>query len=147
MNAGETILERLQTLQAVVFGNFLLPDLPPNPVPRDIPEKFKLSEESPKQERMVREIRSFQVRNGEIFGLLGPNGAGKSTLFSIILKTVEPDAGTVARDIWTMVGYLPQEPQLDPSKDVRGNVMEGVAAKKSSASGTPAPSPAGKRTW
>ena len=52
---------------------------------------------------------SFSARRGEIVGLLGPNGAGKSTLFSIILKNDTPDAGTVERDAWTMVGYLPQE--------------------------------------
>ena len=46
---------------------------------------------------------------GERVALVGPNGAGKSTLFSIILKKEEPDAGTVERDEWTMVGYLPQE--------------------------------------
>ena len=58
MNAGETILECLQTLQGgPVYGDFPLPDLPENPVPRDIPEKFVLSEESPKQERLVREIK------------------------------------------------------------------------------------------
>ena len=49
------------------------------------------------------------VNYGDRVALVGPNGAGKTTLFSIILKTEEPDAGTVERDEWTMVGYLPQE--------------------------------------
>jgi hypothetical protein len=58
MNAGETILECLQTLQGgPVYGDFPLPDLPEDPVPRDIPEKFELALEKPKQERMVREIK------------------------------------------------------------------------------------------
>jgi ATP-binding cassette subfamily F protein 3 len=52
---------------------------------------------------------AMQVNYGDRVGLVGPNGAGKSTLFSIILKTETPDSGTVDRDEWTMVGYLPQE--------------------------------------
>jgi len=59
--------------------------------------------------RTLFENASFQVNYGERVALVGPNGAGKSTLFSIILKKLEPDAGTVERDEWTMVGYLPQE--------------------------------------
>ncbi len=51
----------------------------------------------------------MQVNYGERVALVGPNGAGKSTLFSMILKNDTPDAGTVERDEWTMVGYLPQE--------------------------------------
>ena len=51
----------------------------------------------------------MQVNYGDRVALVGPNGAGKTTLFSIILKQREPDAGTVERDEWTMVGYLPQE--------------------------------------
>ncbi len=51
----------------------------------------------------------MSVNYGERVALVGPNGAGKSTLFSMILRTNEPDAGTVERDAWTMVGYLPQE--------------------------------------
>ena len=49
------------------------------------------------------------VNYGERIGLVGPNGAGKSTLFSLILRTDEPDSGTLQRDEWTMLGYLPQE--------------------------------------
>ncbi|MEY2599309.1 MAG: hypothetical protein RLZZ142_1568 [Verrucomicrobiota bacterium] len=55
------------------------------------------------------ENASMQVNYGERVALIGPNGAGKSTIFSIILKKQEPDAGTVDRDEWTMVGFLPQE--------------------------------------
>ncbi|MEI6714871.1 MAG: ABC-F family ATP-binding cassette domain-containing protein [Verrucomicrobiota bacterium] len=55
------------------------------------------------------ENASMQVNYGERVALIGPNGAGKSTIFSIILKKQEPDAGTVERDEWTMVGFLPQE--------------------------------------
>ena len=59
--------------------------------------------------RTLFEDAAMQVNYGERVALIGPNGAGKSTLFSIILKTEDPDAGTVERDEWTMIGYLPQE--------------------------------------
>jgi ATP-binding cassette subfamily F protein 3 len=59
--------------------------------------------------RTLFENAAMQVNYGERVALVGPNGAGKSTLFSIILHTEDPDAGTVERDAWTMVGYLPQE--------------------------------------
>ena len=59
--------------------------------------------------RTLFEHASLQVNYGERVALVGPNGAGKSTLFSLILGHNAPDAGTVERDEWTMVGYLPQE--------------------------------------
>jgi ATP-binding cassette ChvD family protein len=63
-------------------------------------------------------------------GVLGVNGSGKSTLLKIMAGMDKDFAG----DAWVAegahVGYLPQEPQLDASLDVRGNVMLGVAAKK-----------------
>ncbi len=55
---------------------------------------------------------------GERVALVGPNGAGKTTLFSIILKEREPDAGTVERDEWTMVGHLPQEAETTGDETV-----------------------------
>jgi len=55
------------------------------------------------------ENAAMQVNYGERVALVGPNGAGKSTIFSIILRHDEPDQGTVDRDEWTMVGFLPQE--------------------------------------
>ncbi len=59
--------------------------------------------------RVLFEGASLQVNYGDRVALVGPNGAGKSTLFSIILREETPDEGTVERDAWTMVGYLPQE--------------------------------------
>src|SRR5215213_4713839 len=59
--------------------------------------------------RVLFENASLQVNYGDRVALVGPNGAGKTTLFSIILNQKEPDAGTVTRDEWTMVGHLPQE--------------------------------------
>ncbi|KMO29325.1 ABC transporter ATP-binding protein [Methylobacterium variabile] len=60
-------------------------------------------------------------------GVLGVNGAGKSTLLRIMagIDTEYSGDGFVAEG--ARVGYLPQEPQLDPDKTVRENVMEGVA--------------------
>jgi ATP-binding cassette ChvD family protein len=63
-------------------------------------------------------------------GVLGVNGSGKSTLLRI-MAGIDKDftgEGWVAEG--ARVGYLEQEPQLDPKKNVRANVMEGVAAKK-----------------
>ncbi|MGE0061355.1 MAG: energy-dependent translational throttle protein EttA [Xanthobacteraceae bacterium] len=63
-------------------------------------------------------------------GVLGVNGSGKSTLLRIMagIDTDYAGDGWVAEG--ARVGYLEQEPQLDPDKTVRENVMEGVAAKK-----------------
>jgi sulfate-transporting ATPase len=63
---------------------------------------------------------------GAKIGVLGSNGAGKSTLLRI-MAGVDKDFLGEARPLpGIKIGYLPQEPQLDPAKDVRGNVMEGV---------------------
>src|ERR1700743_1451899 len=63
-------------------------------------------------------------------GVLGVNGSGKSTLMRIMagIDTEYVGEGWVAEG--ARVGYLPQEPQLDPDKSVRENVMEGVASSK-----------------
>jgi ATP-binding cassette ChvD family protein len=63
-------------------------------------------------------------------GVLGPNGSGKSTLLRIMagIDTEFNGEGWVAEG--ARVGYLPQEPELDATKSVRENVMEGVAAQK-----------------
>ena len=59
--------------------------------------------------RLLFESADMQVNYGERIALAGPNGAGKSTLFSLILRRDDPDAGTIQRDEWTTIGYLPQE--------------------------------------
>ena len=68
--------------------------------------------------RVLFEDASFSVNYGERVALVGPNGAGKTTLFSIILKQMEPDAGTVAREEWTMVGHLPQEAEAQGDETI-----------------------------
>ena len=63
-------------------------------------------------------------------GILGPNGAGKSTILRIMAGIDKEFTGEAWLAEGATCGYLPQEPALDLSKDVRGNVMEGVADKK-----------------
>ena len=67
---------------------------------------------------------------GAKIGVLGLNGAGKSTLLKIMAGEVTPSNGDAMPGKGVKVGYLPQEPQLDESKDVRGNVEEGVADRR-----------------
>lgn len=75
------------------------------------------------------------VNYAEKVALVGPNGAGKSTLFSLILKTDTPDDGTVTRDEWTTMGYLPQEGEAvgdETALDIacgRGKGMEELEAR------------------
>jgi len=63
-------------------------------------------------------------------GVLGVNGSGKSTLLRIMAGLDKEYNGEAWAAEGARVGYLPQEPQLDPSKSVRDNVMEGVAPQK-----------------
>ncbi len=70
---------------------------------------------------------SLSFYPGAKIGVLGLNGAGKSTLLRIMAGIEEPSAGEARPAKGLKVGFLPQEPPLDPSKDVLGNVMEGVA--------------------
>src|SRR5215510_4473042 len=64
---------------------------------------------------------------GAKIGVLGANGAGKSTLLRIMAGVDTDFLGDVWRADGLRIGYLPQEPQLDPARDVRGNVEDGVA--------------------
>jgi energy-dependent translational throttle protein EttA len=63
---------------------------------------------------------------GAKIGVLGANGAGKSTLLRIMAGVDKDFLGDARPLPGIKIGYLPQEPQLDATKDVRGNVMEGV---------------------
>ncbi len=62
-------------------------------------------------------------------GILGPNGAGKSTILKIMAGIDKDWNGEAWLAEGATVGYLPQEPELDPALNVFGNVMEGVAKK------------------
>jgi ATP-binding cassette ChvD family protein len=63
-------------------------------------------------------------------GVLGVNGAGKSTLMRIMAGIDREFTGEAWAADGARVGYLPQEPQLDPSKNARENVMDGVASSR-----------------
>jgi ATP-binding cassette ChvD family protein len=63
-------------------------------------------------------------------GILGPNGSGKSTVLRIMAGLDREFTGEAWLAEGATVGYLPQEPELDPALNVMGNVMEGVAGKK-----------------
>ncbi|MEI6137244.1 MAG: ATP-binding cassette domain-containing protein, partial [Chloroflexota bacterium] len=63
---------------------------------------------------------------GAKIGVLGPNGAGKSTLLKIMAGSEEISGGEAKLANGATVGYLSQEPDLDESKDVRGNVEDGL---------------------
>ncbi|MBQ4276676.1 MAG: ATP-binding cassette domain-containing protein, partial [Bacteroidaceae bacterium] len=63
---------------------------------------------------------------GAKIGIIGLNGAGKSTLMKIIAGIDQQYQGNVVWSPGYTVGYLPQDPQLDPTKTVKENVMEGV---------------------
>ena len=63
---------------------------------------------------------------GAKIGLIGANGAGKSTLLKIMAGVITDFLGEAWPAEGTRIGYLSQEPQLDPSKNVLGNVEEGV---------------------
>ncbi len=79
----------------------------------------------PPKKEILRDI-SLSFFPGAKIGVLGYNGAGKSTVLRI-MAGVDRDFHGEARPMPGLkVGHLPQEPQLDSKKDVRGNVMEGV---------------------
>src|SRR5688572_29952894 len=67
---------------------------------------------------------------GAKIGVLGLNGAGKSTLLKIMAGVEQNYIGEAFVGQGVSIGYLAQEPQLNPAKDVRGNVEEGVAEIK-----------------
>ena len=89
----------------------------------------KLSKAYPGGKQVLKDI-SLSFLPGAKIGVVGLNGSGKSTLLKIMAGTVDDFIGEAKPADGIRVGYLPQEPELDPSKDVLGNAMEGVAEKK-----------------
>src|ERR1041384_6505116 len=77
-------------------------------------------------DRQVLANISLSFLPGAKIGVLGPNGAGKSTLLRIMAGKDEPSSGVAELAPGATVGLLEQEPELDPAKDVRGNVEDGV---------------------
>jgi ATP-binding cassette ChvD family protein len=81
----------------------------------------------PPKRVILRDI-SLSFFPGAKIGVLGLNGSGKSTLLKIMAGIDKEIDGEARPQSGIRVGYLPQEPQLDPASDVRGTVQEGVAA-------------------
>ena len=80
----------------------------------------------PPKREILRGIR-LSFFHGAKIGVLGANGAGKSSLLRIMAGVDDDFLGEAWAAEGLRVGHLPQEPQLDPARDVRGNVEEGVA--------------------
>src|SRR6188472_1414079 len=79
-------------------------------------------------DRTVLEDISLSFYPGAKIGVIGPNGAGKSSLLRIMAGLGDGFTGDARLTPGFSVGYLEQEPRLDPAKDVKGNVMDGVKA-------------------
>jgi len=88
-----------------------------------------LSKTYPGGKQVFSDIRLSFLPNAKI-GVVGVNGAGKSTLLKVMAGVDKDFVGEAWAAEGVKVGYLAQEPELDPNKDVLGNVMNGVAEKK-----------------
>jgi len=97
--------------------------------PQYVYHMHKLSKTYPGGKQVLKDI-SLSFFPGAKIGVVGLNGAGKSTLLKIMAGQVEDFVGEAWASPGIKVGYLPQEPELDASKDVLGNAMQGVAEKK-----------------
>ena len=83
----------------------------------------------PPKRQIIHDI-SLSFFPGAKIGVLGLNGSGKSTLLRIMAGLDTDIDGEARPQPGIKIGYLPQEPELDPAKDVRGNVEDGVAETK-----------------
>jgi sulfate-transporting ATPase len=89
----------------------------------------RLSKTFPGGRQVLKDISLYFLPGAKI-GVLGLNGSGKSTLLKIMAGIDQEFNGEAQAAEGVRVGYLPQEPALDPGKDVLGNVMEGVGETK-----------------
>ena len=89
----------------------------------------RVSKIVPPKREILKDI-SLSFYPGAKIGVLGLNGSGKSTLLRIMAGVEKDFLGEAKPAKGVRIGFLPQEPQLDLTKDVRGNVEEGVAATK-----------------
>jgi energy-dependent translational throttle protein EttA len=93
--------------------------------PEFIYTSYKLARHYP-PDRTVLEDISISFYPGAKIGVIGPNGAGKSSLLRIMAGLDDGFTGEARLTPGFTVGYLSQEPTLDPGKDVKGNVLDGV---------------------
>ncbi|HLP16182.1 MAG TPA: ATP-binding cassette domain-containing protein [Bacteroidota bacterium] len=77
-------------------------------------------------EQVVLKNAALNIHQTDRIGLIGRNGSGKSTLLKIIAGKMEPDGGLISRRRDAIIGYLPQDFQLDPTKNVYENILEGA---------------------
>ena len=89
----------------------------------------RLSKTYPGGKQVLKDIR-LSFLPGVKIGVVGLNGAGKSTLLRIMAGVDKDHTGEAWAAAGAKVGYLQQEPELDPALNVFGNVMEGAAEKK-----------------
>ena len=97
--------------------------------PQFVYHMHRLSKAYPGGKQVLKDI-NLSFYPGAKIGVVGLNGAGKSTLLKIMAGITDDFLGEARPADGIRVGYLPQEPELDGSKDVLGNAMEGVAEKK-----------------
>ena len=86
---------------------------------------YKLARHYPPDKTVLEDI-SISFYPGAKIGVIGSNGAGKSSLLRIMAGLDDGFTGEARLTPGFTVGYLSQEPQLDPAKDVKGNVFDGV---------------------
>ncbi len=91
---------------------------------------YKLARHYPPDKTVLENI-SLSFYPGAKIGVIGSNGAGKSSLLKIMAGLDDGFSGDARLTPGFTVGYLSQEPELDPDKDVKGNVMDGVVAVQS----------------
>ncbi|MEM7171351.1 MAG: energy-dependent translational throttle protein EttA [Pseudomonadota bacterium] len=89
----------------------------------------RVSKTFPGGKQVLKDIRLSFLPGAKI-GVLGLNGAGKSTLMKVMAGIDKEINGEAWAADGVKVGYLPQEPELDPNKDVAGNIFEGVGETK-----------------
>ena len=93
--------------------------------PEFIYTAYKLARHYPPDKTVLEDI-SISFYPGAKIGVIGSNGAGKSSLLRIMAGLDDGFTGAARLTPGFSVGYLSQEPQLDATKDVKGNVMDGV---------------------
>ncbi len=93
--------------------------------PEFIYTTYRLGRHYPPDKTVLEDI-SISFYPGAKIGVIGPNGAGKSSLLRIMAGLDDGFVGDARLTPGFSVGFLSQEPELDPAKDVKGNVLDGV---------------------
>jgi sulfate-transporting ATPase len=101
--------------------------MPQQPAPRTVVYSVEHLTKTVGGNRDILKDLSFGIYHDAKVGIVGENGSGKSTLLRILAGLDKEHEGVARPMAGIRVGYVEQEPHLDPSKDVRGNLEEGVA--------------------